>query len=456
MEKLVSVIIPSCNDGIYLEKAINSILAQTYSNIEIIVIDSSDDFETLSILEKYEKKIMCFCQPRRGIAAALNFGLDKASGDYIARMDADDISLPRRISVQVKFLEENKEIDVLGTQCDVIDENGQIIGCIDSGKYGDSEIKSNLIFENCIIHPSVMMRRKLIEQGWRYDEDCYAEDLRLWMQMATKGIRFANLKQHLLLYRRSGKNMSSDSSKVAPSAAESALKYAEEMFDLENEYELEDFTRPYYSGIIKKKKSEYIITQLKLLREIYINNNHKKVIDSNQLVKELNNRWKWLYNQYGKDITIFCSKEIFCGDLENNNFFYNEILKRSHLLDDSGLIEILKNILTVSERYVLGQLQVQKTMAIYGCGKRGKDLIKHYEQKFNLGEIKWKLIAISDIKKIQMECLGQQMSTINQEKLVNLNPDIVVISSEKFYDEIYSELIEKGLKSKILSAGWIL
>ena len=125
--KLVSVVIPSCNDGIYLESAIRSILTQTYKDIEVIIVDSSDDIITLNILKKYANRIKCYYLPKKGVAAALNFGLSQITGEYVARMDADDISLPQRISKQVEFLEINKDISVLGTQCNVIDENGEII-----------------------------------------------------------------------------------------------------------------------------------------------------------------------------------------------------------------------------------------------------------------------------------------------------------------------------------------
>lgn len=458
MGKLVSVIIPSCNDGKYLEKAINSMLAQTYSDIEIIVVDSSDDSITLNVLEKYEKQIKCFHEPRRGIAAALNLGLSKASGDYVARMDADDISLPQRIFMQIDFLEKNRDIDVLGTQGDIIDQDGVIIGYIEPGYYIDSEIKSNLIFENCMVHPSIMMRGELIKEGWRYDENCYVEDLRLWMQMAAKGVKFANLREHLVLYRQCGKNMSSDSSKVAPATAMSAKEYAETMFDLEvDKYEAEDFTRPYYSNIIRKSKAEYIVTQLELLRNIYLNNEKNGIVDSGKLVKELNKRWKWVYSRYGQIVTQLCRKDVFCPEVGETVFFYHEITKKLHLLeDDASLITIFRDILTINEKFVLKQCKEKKTLVIYGMGKKGTELLSEYERKYNSGELKWKLVAVSDAKAMQISCCNKKMFTINQEQLVKLNPDIVVISTNKFYEEIYSELVEKGLKSRIMDSCWIL
>lgn len=456
MDKLVSVIIPSYNDGQYLKKSISSILAQTHNHIEIIIIDSSDDIETLDILKNFDNEIKCFHEPKKGVAAALNCAFKHARGDYIARMDADDISLPQRIAMQVQFLEAHRDVCVVGAQCDVIDEIGRIKGEIDSGCYSDSEIKSKLIYENCIIHPTVMMRAELVKAGWRYDESHYAEDLRLWMQMAANGIKFANLKDHLLLYRRYGKNKSSNSSKVAPSAAQSAREYSEKMFDIDvKKYDLEDFTRPYYSSIINKSKADFVISQLQLQRDIYQGNEKKHFVEQEDLICELNSRWKWVYEKFAQDVTYLCRKEIFCPETNDNIFFFDEIVKKLHLRNENTIFPRLKAILTVNERFMTEQRLEEKSLVIYGLGKRGKEILKEYEQKYLSGQINWKLVAVSDRKDLIVEYCGKTMKAINQDELVILNPDIVVISTDKFYNEIYTELSKKGLKSRIVDSNWI-
>lgn len=456
MKKLVSVIIPSCNDGEYLEKAINSILSQTYPNIEIIVVDSSDDKTTLEILERYKDKIRCFKQPRRGVAAALNYGLERANGEYIARMDADDASLPQRISRQVNYLEENLDIDVLGAQCDVINEEGEIIGQIDPGYYDDSEIKAKVIFENCLIHPTIMFRTKLVQDGWRYDEKHYAEDIRLWMQMAAKGIKFANLRDHLLLYRHCTQNMSSNTDKVAPSVNRSAREYAEELFGIpKNKYDDEDFSRPYYSFLINKGKAEFITTQLYLLWDIYEKNEQKKVIDAPTLVKELNLRWKWIFEDYGCDITFFFQKNVFCPLVTENKLFLNEIADRTMGMNIKDVITLMGDMLRVNEKFVNKQKAELKEVVVYGMGKKGKELLATLENKIKKGELHWQLIAVADAKEVEIQFMGHQYKTINQEQLVKLNPGFVIISSNKYFTEIYEQLRNKGLKSYIMNGNYI-
>ena len=457
MEKLVSVIIPSYNDGPYLKKAIDSILNQTYPNIEIIVVDSSDDKDTIAILESYKGKIRCFHQPPKGVATALNYGLERAGGEFIARMDADDISLPQRISIQVEFLEKNLDIDILGTQSNIINEEGDVVESSDVGYYSDSQIKAKIIFENCKIHPTVMMRAQLVKKGWRYDEKQYAEDLRLWMQMATQGLKFANLHEHLLLYRKHANSMSSDRGRVALSVNRSARQYVEELFGIpKNKYEDEDFARPYYSLLLKKGKADFIANQLSLLRDIFEANEQRKVIERSVLIRELNQRWKWVFENYGESITEFLRKDFFCPSVADDQFFLNEISTCFIKMDTDNIIAFISDVLQINDIFFEKQKQDPKNIVVYGVGQKGKELLSILEQKILDCELSWKLIALADVKKVEVIFMGEKYETISPEALVQLNPSIVIISSNKYYNEIYNELKEKGLKSKIVRGTYII
>lgn len=455
MEKLVSVIIPSYNDGSYLKQAIDSILNQTYSNIEIIVVDSSDDKDTINIIKTYKEKILYFFQPRKGVAAALNYGLEQARGEYIARMDADDISLPQRIAIQVGYLEKNLDVDVLGTQSNKINEQGKVIEKGDCCYYSDSQIKAKIIFENCIIHPTVMMRSQLVKNGWRYDEKQYAEDLGLWMRMATKGVKFANLHEHLLLYRKHENNMSSNADRVSSSANKSAREYVEELFQItKGKYEDDDFTRPYYNLLLKKRKADFISSQLSLLRDIFEANERKNVIERSVLIKELNQRWKWTFENYGESITEFLRKDFFCPCVTDNQFFLNKISESFIKMNTDNVVAFINDILQINENFCEKQKRDSKDVVVYGVGKRGKELLSVLERKLLSGELNWKLIALADEKKVEIMFMGKKYETINQTDLVRLNPSIVIIASNKYYDEIYNELKDKGIKSKIVRENY--
>ena len=123
---LVSIILPCYNAQLFLNKAIDSILKQTYNNFELICIDDCSTDKTAEILKYYESldsRIKVYTNKKNlKIAETLNIGLQHAKGKYIARMDADDISIPNRIELQVSFLEKDDSIGICGGQCKVINE----------------------------------------------------------------------------------------------------------------------------------------------------------------------------------------------------------------------------------------------------------------------------------------------------------------------------------------------
>src|SRR5690625_4382943 len=127
---LVSVVLSVFNDEAYVRESIESIIEQTYSNLEIIIINDGSNESTVKILEEYQEKdnrIKLIHQSNKGLALSLNRGMELASGFYIARMDSDDISLKGRIATQVKALLKNKDVVALGSNADVIDRDGVYI-----------------------------------------------------------------------------------------------------------------------------------------------------------------------------------------------------------------------------------------------------------------------------------------------------------------------------------------
>ena len=117
MEPIVSVVLPVHNCPQYVAMAIESILAQTLSDFELIVIDDGSTDDTSSILRRYtDPRIRHFAQPKRGLAATLNTGVDVATGRYLARQDADDVSYPERLEMQVAFLDQHRDVHLLGAR----------------------------------------------------------------------------------------------------------------------------------------------------------------------------------------------------------------------------------------------------------------------------------------------------------------------------------------------------
>jgi glycosyltransferase involved in cell wall biosynthesis len=205
-EPLVSVILPCYNCEKYVEKAIVSILNQTYKNIEIIITDDCSTDNTLSIIEtlaKQDKRIILIRNKSNlKIIETLNNSIDIAHGRYIARMDADDISLPKRIEKQVHFLEYHPEYAICGTNAWHINKSGRIIGT-SILPYTSEEIERTKFFGNPFYHSSVMIKKDLINLS-RYNSNyIHAEDYELWLSLLLE-YKGANLRDRLIKYRIHG------------------------------------------------------------------------------------------------------------------------------------------------------------------------------------------------------------------------------------------------------------
>lgn len=196
----VSVILPAFNEEKYLERAVRSILSQTYRDFELIVLDDGSTDRTWEVLQRFrDPRMLKVRLPHVGFRQALNRGFALARGEYIARMDADDESLPTRLEEQVKFLDANPSIHVLGTAVYLNDalrkERSLRIPPLD-----DREIRRSFALFIPICHGSVMMRREVLEVVGGYREDVVdAEDLDLWLRAAPH-FRFGNLEKPLYVY----------------------------------------------------------------------------------------------------------------------------------------------------------------------------------------------------------------------------------------------------------------
>lgn len=196
---LVSVVMPTYNCQKYIRESIDSILNQTYKNLEFIIVDGHSNDETKNILEKYvcfDKRIKVIYDEQKGIGAALKLGCSKAQGEYIARMDSDDISLPFRIEEEVKILESHKDVILVSCSALYINDKSEFLG------YSFPYTAQTLLKRNVtsILHPGVLMRKKTYEQVGGYAGIIRAEDYFLWNRLIKKG-KFKIVKYPLMKYR---------------------------------------------------------------------------------------------------------------------------------------------------------------------------------------------------------------------------------------------------------------
>lgn len=199
----ISVIMPSFNVELYIARAIESILAQTFSDFEFIIIDDGSTDDTLSIIEEYQKKDrrIHIIQNKENlrIAASLNKGVGSVSAEYIVRMDADDISLPNRIEQLYAFLRENSNVAVVGSNIVIVDERGRVISKREYPKES-RELKKVMFRYSPFAHPAVMFRKKAFLEFGGYDlKNVPCEDIDLWFKIGSK-YEFATIPQFLLQY----------------------------------------------------------------------------------------------------------------------------------------------------------------------------------------------------------------------------------------------------------------
>lgn len=208
---LISVVLPIYNAEKYVEEAVRSILEQTFTNFELLVINDGSTDSTLRILEQFQKldkRVVLVSRENRGLVETLNEGISIARGKWIARMDADDIALPNRFEQQLRWLEQ--------TDADICGGWVKFFGTADrrvlKHPKADAAIKMELLFGAPFAHPTVMIKTALVKQ-LRYDkawEKC--EDYDLWERAARAGWKMTNVPEILLLYRQHNTQISTSAS----------------------------------------------------------------------------------------------------------------------------------------------------------------------------------------------------------------------------------------------------
>jgi len=239
---VLSVILPVFNGEKYLNEAIDSILSQSYKAYEFIIINDGSTDNSLSIIESYssvDSRIRVISRENKGLVYTLNEGIFLATGSYIARMDADDVSMPLRFEKQVALLDSG--IDICGCHYEEIDEHGNNLRSRIM-PLTDKEIFLCLGRTVPFAHGSVMFRKdKFIELGMKYGDTKYskAEDYALWCDMFTRSFRFSNVDLFLFKYRNLDGTLTSSNQHLSDSACIS-LKFIKDNEDRIYEF-LDDY-----------------------------------------------------------------------------------------------------------------------------------------------------------------------------------------------------------------------
>lgn len=280
----VSVLLPMYNEEKkWLELCLESLINQAFDSYEIIAILDKPDNELIKkVMSNYKDNhlIKYFVNSENlGISNTLNRGIDLAQGKYIAIMNADDISLKNRLKIQWEFLEKNKEVALVASNCNLIDELGKPLKIKDGFIESDEGIKKALKFLNPIVHPTWMGKKELFKQ-LRYKKIIGVEDMDFLCRLVLLGYEIKNMNEVLLCYR----------------IRETSISSTNELIQQFLTYRLSKF----FSKALALNSYDYYDNQVKKLME---------GIDSIALDLKLNNLTKY-FNDYKEIVQILRSGNV--------------------------------------------------------------------------------------------------------------------------------------------------
>ena len=252
---MVSIVLPVYNASEYLTECIDSILAQTYTDFELLVMDDGSTDNSVSIAESYGDERIRVIACEHDFIQTLNRGIEESQGKYIARIDADDMMMPNRLEKQVERMENNPSVTVCSSAAQAFGLAEEVVG------FGNGKIPHPLplfLLGNPIIHPSVMIRKDfLTKNNLRYKHYPYAEDYKLWTEIGMAGGVFDVIPTPLIKYRISENQVTN---KHRDEQEQTAIAIRQEILEellKRNPYKA-DFVRQLYDNLIEANQDGLI------------------------------------------------------------------------------------------------------------------------------------------------------------------------------------------------------
>ena len=302
---------PVYNGERHLKEAISSILNQTFSDFEFLIINDGSTDQSEKIINSYNDDRIRYLnnEGNKGLIFTLNRGIEMAEGKYIARMDQDDISFEDRLKEQYDFLEENLDIALVGGWAEIINESGEKIGNYKT-PVNHYEIKFDLLFHNPFVHGTIFFRKNIVKELGGYNEkDKYAEDYGLY-STAIQNYKMANLPEFLIRYRIHNSSIG-QAPQTKTIQDETAKKISFNNINRYIDIDRDDFTK--YYEVLNNRNSNFrdFLKYLKINKNIYNRFIKKEKLDKEQ-VKNIyhmytsknraiiKNRYKFIYRLFKK------------------------------------------------------------------------------------------------------------------------------------------------------------
>jgi len=390
-EPLVSIVMPIYNSETYLDEAILSIIRQTYKNWELLIINEFGSNEAgKRIIKRYasiDRRIKLIQNDERlGIAESLNVGLRKAKGEYIARMDGDDISLPRRIEKQVEFMEENKDILLCGVQVEVFGTQNMEWKLEADSK----QIRSDLLMYTPCVHPTILFRRDVIDKFGVFYNKAYkaSEDFDFLTRVLEFG-DIANLKDILLRYRLYGTNATFVNNNIGYRIYSDVMERQFKRLGMDFTREEIDLISIHYSlkGLEGIEVLENMVKLDLLLKKIFYHCYMKDKSNSSYVFKTLHRRFKEAYD-WLDDTCKNYDREKATNIYKNSVFYHEELYTQTKFASDNPRVSVLLPVYN-SEKYIAEALWsvLEQTFSDfeviilneYGSNKESVEVINMFE-----------------------------------------------------------------------------
>ena len=420
---MISVIMPAYNEEKYIGRAIDSILAQSFQDFELIVInDIGSNDGTVDIVEEYVRKdkrvrLLQKTDGARGIAASLNMGLCVARGEYIARMDADDYSYPLRFEKQLDFLIQNTNVVLCGTDYRLIEPQKIRIVHMESNPERN---KCLLLFGTVVAHPTVMFRKNFfLKHNLLYNDQEMVEDYELWCRVAEWG-DISNVSEVLLDYTYGfGNNVSAkENVPFNYRAADVSRQNIARMLQIEvDRYPKDVFALRYVDDI---SYVEHAADFLRLLCDMSRKNSIYNAYEKRELSNILIDKWNSFY--YKCPVLSLLSIK---------DDFLEQIMTR-YITEESAINKLIydcQQLKIISKSF--------KKIIIWGVGINLKDYINKFENY-----IEEKVICFIDKDEKLAGKSRYNKIVYPPNELLNFDYDAILISSNKYFMEIKNSIIE--------------
>ncbi len=292
MEKqpILSIVMPVYNRENYIKSAIDSILNQTFTRFEFIIINDGSTDKTVEIIQSYnDLRIKLHHNDKnRGIVYSRNHGLQKATGKYIGMFDSDDIALPQKFEKQVNFLEKNPDYAMVGAWVKWIDGDGNLTGKSWKLPAPPQKIPAMMLFRNYFVQSTVVIRHEAIPEGGYSEGFDIVEDSKMWFDVSLNH-KVANIQEYLLHYRMHDDNISDMSEKHVKNSKK-LISYILNKIGIDATDEELDLHLNLKSGKPIKSLQE-LKKYEKWLYKIYLANKQEKLYDQQIFRKIVFNRW---------------------------------------------------------------------------------------------------------------------------------------------------------------------